>query len=431
MGENDEIKELFQLTFENHEVLIDDSDWEKIEKRIYKGKNKTHIWLYGIITSAAAVIAALFVVNSPLLNNKTDFFVSQQIKNDETSFTNPKEQIIDKEVQKQGTGYTVNGAGYKQIIDIEVQKPDYFSEDSVNQSFNNSINQSLNNSVNQSIDNSVNQSFDNSVNQSFNNSMIVQTPENEEDTLIADFHENEISKQYIYLANDLFYHEKSTSQNTEKWILAANFKISGYSDVLNNANNDLVFEKSDGNNYAHERSHSISSLTNMSKDDFTKIRHLPPLSFGLTVSKNRGQKVIVESGLVYTFLSSQLEWEGFNVNQSLHYLGIPLNLTVNLWRFNQDWNIYSSAGIIVDKGLQGIYRQENIIEKRITTVYRSVSGVQWSLNGAIGVNYRLGKVWGIYFEPRIGYSFNCKQPLSSRTEYPLYFGINIGFNFEL
>ena len=42
------------------------------------------------------------------------------------------------------------------------------------------------------------------------------------------------------------------------------------------------------------------------------------------------------------------------VKSSLHYLGIPLNLVVYVWK-NQRWNVYLSGGFMMEKGLQAVY----------------------------------------------------------------------------
>ena len=168
--------------------------------------------------------------------------------------------------------------------------------------------------------------------------------------------------------------------------------------------------------------------------DFSNITHRPPFSFGITARKSLGKSGGLESGLAYIYLASRYEWSGYNVHQGLHYVGIPVNMVVYLWKSNPNWRIYLSGGCMVEKGLRGIYRQERMREgeHRITTVKSSsINGWQWSLNSALGVNYRLEKGWGIYFEPCVGYSLDCNQPVSIRTETPVYFGINLGLNFEL
>lgn len=67
---------------------------------------------------------------------------------------------------------------------------------------------------------------------------------------------------------------------------------------------------------------------------------------------------------------------------------------------------------------------ETLVEKK------GISGVQWSLNGSVGVSYRLYREWSLYLEPRISYYFNNDQPVSIRTENSVIIGLGAGFRFE-
>ena len=175
----------------------------------------------------------------------------------------------------------------------------------------------------------------------------------------------------------------------------------------------------------------------MTKDDFTNISHSPPFSFGIMASKSREDGAGLEFGLVYTYLASRFDWSNWSNNrayQGLHYIGIPVNLVGYLGKSKPDkWRVYLSGGIMVEKGLRAVYRQEmrSGNEIRNTTVRSSINGLQWSLNGGMGITRRLEKGFGIYIEPRVGYSFDNKQPISIRTESPVYFGINFGLNYKL
>lgn len=60
---------------------------------------------------------------------------------------------------------------------------------------------------------------------------------------------------------------------------------------------------------------------------------------------------------MYTYLSTTFKRGGdcpSEVKSSLHYLGIPLNLVVYVWK-NQRWNVYLSGGFMMEKGLQAVY----------------------------------------------------------------------------
>ena len=87
---------------------------------------------------------------------------------------------------------------------------------------------------------------------------------------------------------------------------------------------------------------------------------------------------------------------------------------------------------MAEKGLRVIYRQTSSwgSETRTTTVKTSIDGLQWSLNGALGINYRFDKGFGIYLEPRVGYCFDNDPPISMRTEWPIFIGVNMGLNYE-
>jgi len=186
------------------------------------------------------------------------------------------------------------------------------------------------------------------------------------------------------------------------------------------------------NDYATAMSPNIKSFHGMKKEDFTHIRHLPPFSFGVMARKDLWKNVGIESGLLYTYLSSRFEWEGYNVHQNLHYLGIPVNFVTYLWNSHPNWKLYFSAGFTIEKGLRAIYTQNKQSEAKTTNtiVKTSINGFQWSLNGSLGVNYRFAKGFGIYVEPRFGYSFDCNQPISMRTEWPLFVGFGLGINYE-
>lgn len=168
-------------------------------------------------------------------------------------------------------------------------------------------------------------------------------------------------------------------------------------------------------------------------EDYDDISHNIPISVGITASKQLSKRVAVETGLVYTYLSSDLEGSNrLNAKGKLglHYLGIPVNLIVDLWS-SRDWKVYLSGGAMAEKGLRSIYTQHiyrnNTTE---TTTFRtSISGIQWSLNGSLGVSYRIYKDWSIYAEPRISYFFDNYQPISTRTEHPVTFGIGAGVRF--
>lgn len=168
-------------------------------------------------------------------------------------------------------------------------------------------------------------------------------------------------------------------------------------------------------------------------DEYTDIDCALPLSFGLTVRKDFSRYIGVETGLVYTYLSSRMTKGGqtsYSSRLELHYLGVPVNLVVNLWN-NPRWNIYLSGGMMLEKGLRSKLRQErlSICSPETLVQKEGIDGVQWSLNFSAGVSYRLHKEWSIYFEPRLSGYFDNDQPVSIRTENSVIVGLGAGFRF--
>lgn len=417
-SELDVLGELFRQRLENHRIPVDDSDWSVIERRLGKRKTRPAIWLWSA-GAAAAAIAMLLIIRQPVANQGVVTAVVQQENLEETGIAvhHPEDQEVIQRLPSANSQVRYKDSKIQRFKDSKIDFAELPNSD-----------QSINDSVIQPFNDSVTQSVNDSVNQSFNNLVI---PEKKLD---------------ISLVEDKPDEDETDVKKPDKWLLAAAFGIGGYSNVLNDNHSDMYNAPSSGsvssktmglsgsnNEYAANLSGSVRSFSDMSRSDFTNISHRPPLSFGLTAHKSLGKGGGWETGLVYTFLSSRYEWEGYHVNQSLHYVGIPVNMVVYLWNSNPNWRVYLSGGFMAEKGLRAIYRQERQLpsEHRITTVKSSINGLQWSLNGALGINYKLEKGWGIYFEPRVGYSFDCNQPVSIRTEMPVFFGINMGLNYEL
>lgn len=165
------------------------------------------------------------------------------------------------------------------------------------------------------------------------------------------------------------------------------------------------------------------------------VSHSLPLSFGIAARKNLNKHIALESGLVYTYLTSKYKQTGerrYNTRVNQHYLGIPVNLVVYLWN-NPKWNIYFSGGILMEKGLR-LTQVQNILQNQSvassTIVKENIDGLQWSLNASAGFSYSLYREWSLYFEPKISYYFDSSQPASIRTDRTVLFGLAAGVRYE-
>ena len=145
-------------------------------------------------------------------------------------------------------------------------------------------------------------------------------------------------------------------------------------------------------------------------------------SAGISVSKQLNQFLALESGLVYTYLSSDvtLRHSG-RQHQQLHYLGIPLKLTATIAEDGR-WRFYSSVGTMLEHSLYGQRDTRNL----------HLNDWQWSMDGGLGVQYKLTGHMGLYLEPGVNYYFsNGSDVPSLRTESPFSVNLQIGIRFGL
>ena len=161
-------------------------------------------------------------------------------------------------------------------------------------------------------------------------------------------------------------------------------------------------------------------------------KFLMPVSFGVQIQFPLGSKFAVGTGINYTLLFSHYDnlsrSETRETQQTLHYLGVPLNLYYNLLS-NQNLRLYLSGGINLDKGLYANYK---VFENGVRKSYgEPIEGVQWSAMAGLGAEFRVNDVAGFYFDPAIAYFFDNKQPMSIRTSQPLQFKFELGLRFRM
>jgi len=203
------------------------------------------------------------------------------------------------------------------------------------------------------------------------------------------------------------------NKNTQTWAVAF---LTGPSTGLNTS--------SEGKDKFAIRNPNLSIVW-----DVVDTRHHLPLSAGITFRFYFAPRWAVESGLVYTYLASDYSLSNqAKIKQRLHYLGMPVNL---VWQFieSKGFYFYVSGGCMLEKGLAANYSYIGFSGE--STRSESIAGLQWSLNGQVGVGYNFYKQFGLYFEPGLRWFLsNNSQPESVRTERPLSFVLNAGLRLN-
>lgn len=165
-----------------------------------------------------------------------------------------------------------------------------------------------------------------------------------------------------------------------------------------------------------------------------------PLSFGAGVKISLSDKWSVGTGIEYTLLSRKFYGTYVKVNDkggiehstysdirnNQHYVGIPVNAFYNILS-NGHINFYAYAGGAAERCVSDSYHLLNtsIVHKE------DVSGLQFSANAGLGVEFMTRRHLSLYVDPRIRYYFHGNQPKSIRTEQPLMASIEMGMRFRL
>lgn len=171
---------------------------------------------------------------------------------------------------------------------------------------------------------------------------------------------------------------------------------------------------------------------------YSDIKHLQPVTLGVSVKYDLDERWSLTGGLTYTLLSSKLRSGSnhhyYNSRQTLHFIGIPLHLNYTVWG-NDKIITYLSGGGTAEKNVSGTLSTDFVIDNKLETQSRdkiSIDPLQWSVNAAAGIQYQLGKNIGIYAEPGIAYYFKNSSPIETiYKQNPLIFNLNMGLRFSL
>lgn len=165
--------------------------------------------------------------------------------------------------------------------------------------------------------------------------------------------------------------------------------------------------------------------------------HHHPVRAGLSVRYALTKRIGIETGLTYTYLSSDISYESgadsYQTEQQLHFVGIPLNVDYSLWS-NRWLSTYLSAGGMVEKNVKGRAATEyrhNGESISTTTGDIKMKRLQWSANVAAGVQLNLFRGTGIFVEPGLAYNFrNGSTIKTAYSEKPLNFNLKIGLRYS-
>ncbi len=177
-------------------------------------------------------------------------------------------------------------------------------------------------------------------------------------------------------------------------------------------------------------------LFNKGKHTRRNVHHNLPFRAGITFAYRISKNLSIESGLSYSLLTSDFS-EGSDKNlissrQSLHYLGIPVNVRYNFLRWNR-LDFYGSAGVMAEQCIVAKQKTDYIFDNRIEKSETENIGekpLQFSADISAGIQFNATSLIGIYIEPGAIYHFKDHSELQTiYKDRPFDFNLNIGLRF--
>lgn len=164
---------------------------------------------------------------------------------------------------------------------------------------------------------------------------------------------------------------------------------------------------------------SAPALRDVNEGNYV-FNHNPEYSLGLTVALEPIERFILESGLVWTTLSSQVVSFASTREQRIQYLGLPLYAG---WRFIEHGaiSLSASAGATAERCLSaslGTWKQDE-------------RPWQFSVGAQMGIRYDLGHNFGLAFEPGVNYHLTETVLTTSRTDHPWSLSLRLTLQYTL
>lgn len=158
------------------------------------------------------------------------------------------------------------------------------------------------------------------------------------------------------------------------------------------------------------------------KESLIDSKHHFPVSVGLQVGVPLLPRLSLTTGVVYTQTSSDFTYQDGSgqmvVNQSLHYVGIPVGLSYEVWGI-------SRLHTYVNVGGEGAV---NVKNKTLMDGNREDVGrdkMQWSANASLGIQFDVIPQLGIYAEPGAKYYFDNGSHIDN-----VFKDKKLNFNFQ-
>lgn len=423
-SDKDHIKNIFSSKLSSFEPDLPDLIWEKIDadlsllpinkkKATRQTLYKTCTWIAGV---AAAVLALYWVF--PIQDEEKsgrEFFMAQHV--DRNKYENKRVAVLDTEQKLQSENRSEKASS---------SQTNYASPTIQSLGLSENIQEAklLSDKLEGVIVAKDDQISDN------NSEVLAETPEIKD----SDF-EKKLNEQIAVF-------------EAEGKKLDDMFAVNTVDNVKSRKSNgfQLGVEGGSGFSKSNEDKNKLNSMlpnspgTVMLRTNKVKMEHHQPITFGIAVNKRINDKISIESGITYTYLSSRIKSdENAEIQQKemqyLHYLGIPLtvNYTFAEWR---KFRFYTSLGGMLQKDFYGRIKSRMSIDGLLETETENEKKIsqknpQFSATATLGASYPIYDKLRVYSNFGGAYYFDAKNEHETiYSDKKWLFNLNLGLKFE-
>lgn len=165
--------------------------------------------------------------------------------------------------------------------------------------------------------------------------------------------------------------------------------------------------------------------------------HNLPVNVGVTVRYGLSDRWALHTGVTYSYLKSEFKRYGVSesrsIDQRLHYLGLPLAVSCDVWQGRRTV-AYVKAGGLVQKLVGGKADTHHQKDGRQYATHENVreSRPQFSMSLAAGAAWNVAPQVGVFVEPGLGYYFNNGSLVENIYKaHPLNFELNMGLRINI
>lgn len=160
-----------------------------------------------------------------------------------------------------------------------------------------------------------------------------------------------------------------------------------------------------------------------------RTHHKLPVKGGLSLRYSLDDRWCVQTGVNYSYHSSEIEMGGEDIDQQLHFIGVPVAVGYNVWG-NRHVNVYLTAGGEVEKLVKGRRTVSYTGQQRNEDV--KMSRPQLSVQLSAGAEYRATRAVSLYIEPGVSYHFDNGSGVSTiYSDKPFEFGLSMGVRVDI